>query len=146
MESVPKITIFGLKMMSNSLENFILKFLHSGRWLFFFVILRKTPAFYEVKWIRRKWLPHGGISKIFFVIFYTDSNFRVKSMVVSQPYSMLKSYLNNFVCSVPENNSSYSNWIKFILSFQWRFIYPKLKHPKHCLWLFNWWKKCFGWL
>ena len=23
------------------------------------------PPFYEVKWIRRKWLPHGWISKIF---------------------------------------------------------------------------------
>ena len=34
MESVPKITIFGLKMMSNGLEKYILKFLHSGRWLF----------------------------------------------------------------------------------------------------------------
>ena len=28
-----------------------------------FVILCKSPPFYEVKLIRRKWLPHEGISK-----------------------------------------------------------------------------------
>ena len=31
-----------------------------------FVILCQNPPFYEVKLIRRKWLAHGGISKIFF--------------------------------------------------------------------------------
>ena len=35
MESVSKITIFGLKMIVKScLEKFILKSLHAGRWLF----------------------------------------------------------------------------------------------------------------
>jgi hypothetical protein len=29
----------------------------------YFVILQKTPPFYEVKEIRRKWLPHWKISK-----------------------------------------------------------------------------------
>ena len=31
-----------------------------------FVILCKSPPFYEVKWMKRKWLAHGGISKYFF--------------------------------------------------------------------------------
>ena len=47
-----------------------------GRMVIFvteFVIFRKTPPFYEVKWIRRKWLPHGGISKIFFLDHFSPS-------------------------------------------------------------------------
>ena len=33
----------------------------------------ETPPFYEVKWIRRKLLPHGGISKIFFLDHFSPS-------------------------------------------------------------------------
>ena len=38
-----------------------------------FVIFCKTPPFCEVKWIRRKWLPHWGISKIFFLDHFSPS-------------------------------------------------------------------------
>ena len=34
-----------------------------------FVLLIKTPPFYEVNSFNRKWLAHGGISKIFFLLF-----------------------------------------------------------------------------
>jgi hypothetical protein len=38
-----------------------------------FVLLIKTPSFYEVNSFDRKWLAHGGISKIFFqTTFYKD--------------------------------------------------------------------------
>ena len=54
MESVSKITIIGLKMMvKRGLEKFILKSLHTVRWLFLLLnlldILHETPPFYEVK-------------------------------------------------------------------------------------------------
>jgi hypothetical protein len=51
MESVSKITIISLKMMVKSgLEKFILKSLHTVRWLLNLLgILRETPPFYEVK-------------------------------------------------------------------------------------------------
>ena len=38
-----------------------------------FVIFCKTRPFYEIKWIRRKWLPDGGISKIFFLDLFSPS-------------------------------------------------------------------------
>ena len=63
MESVSKNTIFGLKMVVKSgLEKFVLKSLHTGRWLFLLLYLR-----FCTKQIKRKWLQHGGISKIFFL-------------------------------------------------------------------------------
>ena len=37
------------------------------------LIFHKTPPFYEVKWIRRKRLPHGGISKICFLDHFLPS-------------------------------------------------------------------------
>ena len=62
MESVSKNTIFGLKMMVKSgLEKIILKSLHARRQLFSLLNFRQ---FYEV---RESSLPHGGISKIFFL-------------------------------------------------------------------------------
>jgi hypothetical protein len=38
-----------------------------------FAISCKRPHFYEVKLIRRKWLAHGGISKIFFLDHFSPS-------------------------------------------------------------------------
>ena len=33
----------------------------------------RSPHFYEVNWIRRKWLAHGGIPKIFFLDHFSTS-------------------------------------------------------------------------
>ena len=64
MESVSKNTIFGLKrMVKSGLEKFILKSLHAGRFCNF-------GHFYEV---RENSLPHGGISKIFFLDHFSPS-------------------------------------------------------------------------
>ena len=38
-----------------------------------FVLLIKTPPFYEVNSFNRKWLAHGGISKIFFQDHFSPS-------------------------------------------------------------------------
>jgi hypothetical protein len=38
-----------------------------------FVLLIKTPPFYEVNSFNRKWLAHGGISKIFFLDHFSPS-------------------------------------------------------------------------
>ena len=62
MESVPKDTIFGLKMIVKSgLEKIILKSLRAG---YFYYWICDFGHFYEV---RESSLPHGGISKIFFL-------------------------------------------------------------------------------
>jgi hypothetical protein len=81
MESVSKNTIFDLKMMVKSApEFFFLKSLHAKRWLFLF------RHFYEVG---KNSLPHGGISKIFFLDHFspsflgTDSILRVKRVYES---------------------------------------------------------------
>jgi hypothetical protein len=66
-EYVTKNNIFGLKMMVKSgLEKIFLKFLYAHTMSFLnteFVLLIKTPLFYEVNSFNRKWLAHGGISK-----------------------------------------------------------------------------------
>ena len=53
-----------------------------------FLSLNLFPPFYEEKWIRIKWLPHGDISKILLLIFRpkfsilcTDSILRVKRCI-----------------------------------------------------------------
>ena len=38
-----------------------------------FVLLTKTPPFYEVNLFNRKWLAHGGILKIFFLDHFSPS-------------------------------------------------------------------------
>ena len=38
-----------------------------------FVLLIKTPPFYEVNSFNRKWQAHGGISKIFFLDHFPPS-------------------------------------------------------------------------
>jgi hypothetical protein len=43
-----------------------------------FAISCKSPHFYEVKLIRRKWLAHGRISKIFFLGHFSPSSFGQK--------------------------------------------------------------------
>ena len=66
MESVSKITIFDLKMMMKSgLKNIfeIPPCAHHVIFITEFVLLIKTPLFYEVNLFIRKWLVHEGISK-----------------------------------------------------------------------------------
>ena len=59
MESVPEITIFGLKMMVKSgLEKNIFEIPPCAHHVIFiteFVLLTKTPPFYEVNSFNRKW-------------------------------------------------------------------------------------------
>jgi hypothetical protein len=47
-------------------------FLNAGIWLFLLLNLRFV-TFYEVKRIRKKWIPHGRISKIFFLDHFSPS-------------------------------------------------------------------------
>ena len=82
MQSVSKITIFGLKMMVKSgLEKIFLKSLHAI-FVTEFVVLGKHFPIYEV---RENNFPQGGISKMFFVdpklYFFTDSILSIKMMV-----------------------------------------------------------------
>ena len=57
-------------MVKSGLENFFLEippFAHHVIFMTEFVLLIKTPHFYEANSFDRKWLEHGGISKIFFL-------------------------------------------------------------------------------
>ena len=49
-----------------------------------FALLIKTPPFYEVNSFNRKWLVHGGISKIFYL-----DHFSRPEMLNFHPYSIL---------------------------------------------------------
>ena len=42
-----------------------------------FVLLSKNPPFYEVNSCNRKWLAHGGISKILFLDHFSPNQGRV---------------------------------------------------------------------
>ena len=58
--------------MKSGLGKIFLKFLHTLTchhviFITEFVLLIKTPHFYEANSFDRKWLQHGGISKIFFL-------------------------------------------------------------------------------
>ena len=56
-------------MVKSGLEKFFLEippFAHHVIFITEFVLLIKTPHFYEANSFDRKWLEHGGISKIFF--------------------------------------------------------------------------------
>ena len=69
-ESVSKNTIFGLKMMVKSgLEKFIFKSLLREDGYFYYWIC-EFGHFYEV---RKNSLPHGGISKMFFLDHFSPS-------------------------------------------------------------------------
>ena len=57
-------------MVKSGLEKNILEippFVHHVIFITEFVLLIKTPHFYEANSFDRKWLEHGGISKIFFL-------------------------------------------------------------------------------
>ena len=93
MESIFKNTIFSLKFMVKSDQKFILKSLHAGRWFFYYWIC-DFGHFYKV---RKNSLPHGGISKIFFLLFLdTYSILRVKMMYESVKWVVLKKDKNEF--------------------------------------------------
>ena len=48
-----------------------------------FVLLFKIPPFYEVNSFNRKWLVHGGISKIFFLDYLSPSFFQARNAKIS---------------------------------------------------------------
>ena len=57
-------------------QEFLWKFFNSHTIVIFiteFVLLIKTPPFYEANSFNRKWLVHGGISKIFFLDHFSSA-------------------------------------------------------------------------
>ena len=77
MQSVSKSTIFGNTIDGKKWSRILFEILPCGKEFIFvtqFVILSKSPPFYEVKWIRRKWLSHGGISTHFLQFWEIDLN------------------------------------------------------------------------
>ena len=112
LESGSKITIFGLKMVvKTGLEKFILKSLHAGRWLFLLLKLRFCAKL-NVKWIRRKWLPHGEISK---KKFYTPFHYHFQT----------KNYHFRYIFHFEGKNDawiSHVRRVKCIISKIYRFV------------------------
>ena len=69
-------SISGLKVMVKWSRKNIFEIPPCAHYVIFiteFVLLTKTPPFFEVNWLNRKWWAHGGISKIFFLDHFSPS-------------------------------------------------------------------------
>ena len=93
-------------MVKSGLENFFLEippFAHHVIFITEFVLLIKTPHFYEAfEAFDRKWLEHGGISKIFFLdhILSKTSTTSTMSFLCSTKVAVFNKYeyVKTFLC------------------------------------------------